>query len=160
MSEELFRSSLENQLPAVLARARAKVDHVVGGANGLLVVLDDNDCVPEVAQVRERLQQLAVVALVQADRRLVQDIEHAGEIGANLGGEADALPFTAGKGCRASVQREIADTDVVQEAEPVLNLPQHARGDERLALGELEGLEHVTRGADGQVDVLRHRRDP
>ena len=70
--EQLFRASLENQLSSVLARAWTKVDHVIGGANGLLVVLDDHHRVPEVAQVRERLEQLAVVALVQADRRLVR----------------------------------------------------------------------------------------
>src|SRR6185503_6350885 len=69
--EELFRAPLKNQLAAMLARAWTKVDHVIGGANGLLIVLDDHHRVPEVPEVRERLQQLAVVALVQADRRLV-----------------------------------------------------------------------------------------
>ena len=48
-------------------------------AHRLLVVLDDDHRVAEVAQALERLDQLRVVALVQADRRLVEDVEHAHE---------------------------------------------------------------------------------
>jgi len=39
-------------------------------------VLHDEDGVAEVAQPLERADQLAVVALMKADRRLVQDVQH------------------------------------------------------------------------------------
>ncbi len=43
-------------------------------------------------------QQLVVVPLVQADGRLVQDIQHPHEAAADLGGQADALALAAGQG--------------------------------------------------------------
>ena len=107
--------TLEDHVPAVLARARTEVDDVVGRANRLLVVLDDDDGVAEIAQARERRQQLAVVALMQADRRLVEHVQHAGEVRADLRGEPDALPFAAGQRRGAAIEREVADADVVQE---------------------------------------------
>src|SRR5580765_3031989 len=50
----------------VLARPGPHVDDPVGGAHHLLVVLDDEDRVPQFFQLLERLDQPAVVPLVQA----------------------------------------------------------------------------------------------
>src|SRR3546814_13661730 len=63
----LFRS--------VLAGAGTDVDDVVGDADRVLVVLDDDHRVAEVAQPDERVDEPTVVALVQADRRLVEHVE-------------------------------------------------------------------------------------
>jgi hypothetical protein len=52
---------------------------MVGGEDRLLVVLDHDDAVAEIAQTVEGLQQPGIVALMQPDRRLVEHIEHAGE---------------------------------------------------------------------------------
>ena len=46
--------ALEDHVPAVLAGAGAEIDHVVGGSDRLLVVLDDDHGVAEVAQPRQR----------------------------------------------------------------------------------------------------------
>ena len=59
------------------------------------VVLDDDDGVAEIAQRDQRREQARVVALVQPDRRLVEDVEHAGQPRADLGREADALALAA-----------------------------------------------------------------
>src|SRR5438094_6171150 len=72
---QLFRRALKNHVPAVLAGAGSEIDDVIGGANRLLVVLDDDHGVPEIPQPRERREQLAVVALMEADRRLVENVE-------------------------------------------------------------------------------------
>ncbi len=69
--------ALRDDPPAVLARAGAEVHEVVGGAHRLLVVLDHDHRVAEVAQPLQRGDQLRVVALVQADRGLVEDVQHA-----------------------------------------------------------------------------------
>ena len=61
------------------AGAGADIDHIIGDADGVLVVLDDDDGVAEVAQPLERVEQAGVVALVQPDRRLVEHVKHAGE---------------------------------------------------------------------------------
>ncbi len=66
------------------AGAGADVEHIVGGADGVLVVFDDDHGVAEVAQALEGFQKARIVALVQADRRLVEHVEHAGQAGADL----------------------------------------------------------------------------
>ena len=59
-------------------------------------MLDDDHRVADVAQLLQRLQQALVVALVQADRWLVEDVHDAGEAGADLRSESNPLRFTAG----------------------------------------------------------------
>ena len=88
------------------AGARTDIDDVVGGADRVLVMLDHDHGVAEVAQPLQRFHQPRVVALVQPDRRLVEHIEHAGQPRADLRGEPDALAFAAGQraGARASVR--------------------------------------------------------
>ena len=61
------------------AGAGPHIDHMVGGEDGLLVMLDHRRRVAHVAQRFERLQQPCIVALMQADRGLVQHIEYAGQ---------------------------------------------------------------------------------
>ena len=110
---------------------------VVGRPDRLLVVLDDDDGVAEIAQPRQRRQQLAVVALMQADRRLVEHVEHAGQVRADLRREPDALPFAARQRRRAAAERQVADADVVQEPQPLLNLAQDRSAMSALAIGQL-----------------------
>ena len=86
-----------DQLPAVLSRARPDVDHPVGRANGVLVVLDDDERVSQVAQPHQRPDQPVVVALVEPDRRLVEDVEHAHQARADLRRQPDALPLAPGR---------------------------------------------------------------
>ena len=118
-----------HDLAAVLARARADVDDPVGGADGVFVVLDDDERVAEVLELDEGVDEAAVVALVQADARLVEHVEHAGEAGADLGREADALRLAAGERRRRARQVEVAEADLEQELEPQPDLAQHLRRD-------------------------------
>ena len=138
--DQLLRRPLKDHLPAVLAGAGPEIDQVVGDANRLFVVLDDDDGVAEIAQVMQRAEQRAVVALVQSDRRLVEHVEHAGQVRANLRGQPDALPLASRQRRRAAAEREVADADVVEEPQPILNFLEHASGDQVLALAQLEPL--------------------
>ena len=74
--------------------AGADVDDVVGGADRLFVVFDDYHGVAQVAEAHERVYQLAVVPLVQADRRFVQYVQDAHQAAADLGRQSDALGLT------------------------------------------------------------------
>ncbi len=51
------RRALRHDLAAVRAGAGADVDHVIGRANGVFVVLDDDHGVADVAQVFQRAEQ-------------------------------------------------------------------------------------------------------
>ena len=122
-----------HDLAAVLAGARADVDDPVGGGDGVLVVLDDDQRVAEVAQPGEGLDQPVVVALVQPDARLVEDVEHADQPGPDLGGEPDALRLAAGQRAGRAVEAEVVEADVEQEPEPGVDLLDHPLGDLPLA---------------------------
>ena len=56
--------------------------------------------------------------LVQADRRLVQDVADADQAAADLRRQADALRFAAGQRAGLAVQRQVAQPDVEHESEP------------------------------------------
>ena len=99
---DLLRGAVGDEVAAVFAGSGAEVEDVVGVADGVFVVLDDEDGVAEVAEVFEGGDEALVVALVEADGGLVEDVEDAAEAGADLGGEADALAFAAGEGGGAS----------------------------------------------------------
>ena len=118
----VLRRAFRDDLAAVLARARPHVDEPVGGAHHLLVVLDDENGVAEIAEPLERRDQPAVVALVQSDRRLVEDVEDADELRSDLGREPKPLRLAAGERLRGAVELEVADADVVEERQPLADL--------------------------------------
>ena len=74
------RRARGDQFAAEPSGAGAEVDHVVGALDGLLVVLHHQHRVAQVAQLRQRVEQAAVVARVQADGGLVQHVEHAAQL--------------------------------------------------------------------------------
>src|SRR5688500_19865912 len=75
--------------------AGTEIDEVVSFPHRLLVMLDDNDRIAEVAQLAKRRQEARVVALMQSNRRLVEDVQHTNEARADLRREPDALSLTA-----------------------------------------------------------------
>ena len=155
---DLVGRALGDDVAAVDAGAGADVDHVVGGQDRVLVVLDHDHRVADVAQVLERLQQPRVVALVQADGGLVQHVQHAGQARADLRGQADALALAARQRAGRARQRQIVEADIDQELQPLADLLEDARGDLVLLLGELlrQLGEPVVGGADRHV---RHLAD-
>ena len=129
--------ALRDDVAAVDAGAGADIEHVVGGADGVFVVLDHDHSVAEVAQPAERFEEPRVVALMQADGGLVEHIEHAGQAGADLRGEANALALAARERARGARQREIFKPDIDQEAQPLADFLEHADGDLVLLRSEL-----------------------
>src|SRR2546430_157153 len=140
---------------AVPAGARAQVHDVVGRADGLLVVLDHEHRVADVAELLQGRQQSRVVALVQPDRGLVQDVEHADEPAPDLGGQPDALRLPAREGVRGAAEGEVFRADVAEEAEAIVHLLEDRPGDlgvqapgraavpaQRDALEELQRVRH------------------
>ena len=93
----LLDRSGADDLTAVNARSGADIHDKVRRSNGVLVMLNDNECIAEIPQILESFQKLFVITLVQADARLIEDIEHIDQLAANLCGKADALTLTARK---------------------------------------------------------------
>ena len=142
-----------DDLAAVQARARPHVDEPVGAAHHLLVVLDDDDGVADVAQPLERPDEARVVALVEADRRLVEDVEDADELRADLRREAEPLRLAARERRRRAIQGQVADADIVEERQALANLLQDPDADQLLGLGQVELSEEAER------PIHRHPRE-
>ncbi|SCF99209.1 hypothetical protein GA0115255_114852 [Streptomyces sp. Ncost-T6T-2b] len=151
--QQLLERAGVDDLAAVLTGAGADVHDPVGDLDGVLVVLDDDERVAHVAQPDQGFDQPVVVALVQADGRLVQDVQHADQAGADLGGQPDALGLAAGQGAGRAVQREVVQADVHQELQPFVDLLEHPLGDLLVAGVQLEAAEELGALAD------RHRGD-
>src|SRR3546814_2138442 len=113
------------------ARAGAHIDDIVGVADRILVMLDDDDGVAEVAEALQGREQPVVVALVEADARFVEDVEHTRQAAANLAGEADALALAAAQRAAGAVEVEIIEPDIVEEAEPLVDLFQDRLREDR-----------------------------
>ena len=84
------------------------------------------------------MQEAIVIARVEADGRLVQDIEDAAKAGTDLRRQPDALPLPPGQRCRAAPQRQIADADIVEEPQPLLNLFEDPFGDGVTVRGSID----------------------
>ena len=109
----------------MLARARTDVHDPVRGADRLLVVLDDEDGVAKIAHAEERSDQSSVVSLMQADRGLVEDVQHSHKPRADLRREPDALCLAAGERGRRTVHRQVVEPHVDEEAEAGPDLLQN-----------------------------------
>ena len=127
--QDLRRRSLGDDLAAMDAGAGADVEHVIGLQDRILVMLHHDHGVAEVAQALEGDEQALVVALVQADRGLVEHVEHAREAGADLARQADALALAARQGAGGARERQVFETHIDQEGQPLANLLQDPAGD-------------------------------
>ncbi len=137
------------------AGAGADVEDVVGQQDGVLVMLDHDHGIAQVAKPLQRVEQAGVVALVQADRGLVEHVEHTRQARADLRGQADALALAAGQRAGGAGQREIVEADVEQEGEALADLFQDAAGD--LVLLRVERVGHGLEPFAGLLD--RQLRD-
>jgi hypothetical protein len=92
---DLFRRSLRHEAAALFAYPGPEVDHPVGAADEVQVVLDDDDRVPGVLQAVEQGDQARGVGRVQARRRFVEQVE-----GAPARAPALGVIFSGGSGGR------------------------------------------------------------
>ena len=113
--------------------------------------------VADVAQPLERVDQPRVVALVEADRRLVEDVEHADELRADLRREPQPLRLAARERRRRAVEREVADADVVEERQPLADLLHDPVPDQLLGRRQVELVEEAERARDRHLRELVDR---
>ena len=146
-----------NDPAARLTRAGTDIHDPVGSLHRLLVVLDDDERVAQVAQALERRDELAVVALVQADRRLIQNVEDTDEAGADLRGQADTLCLASRQCARTARERQVGQAHVNEEGQAGLDLGEDGCRDSARTLLEFDGREELTCLQDGHVGQLGDR---
>jgi len=136
---------------------------------GLASTSDDHR-VAEVAQAPERREEPVVVALVQPDARLVEDVEHADEPGADLRRQPDALRLAPGERLGRAVHGQVVEPDVHEEAEPLAHLLEDRGGDlgvearapvaaDRDGLGEGERVGDGLLGERADVEAVDRDRE-
>ena len=118
-----------HHVPAADARPRPEIDDVVRRPHRVFVVLDDDHGVALVAELGQGGQQAVVVAGMQADRRLVEDVEHAHQAAADLPGQPDPLHLAAGERGGGAIEREIIQPHVLEELQPAANFLDRLGGD-------------------------------
>ncbi len=129
--------------PAVDSGAGAQVDQVFGAADGFLVVLDHHHRVPFALELAQGIEQHAVVAGMQADGRLVENVADPPQVGAQLRGQADALGLAPREGRRRPVEAQIAQADLLEEGQPRAQLGEDVAGDLGLAPGQRHRSEKI-----------------
>ena len=136
-----------------MPRARPKIHHPVRASHRVFIVFHHDDRIAHIPQSAQRVEQSAVVAVMQANRRLVQHVRHPDQAGADLTRQANALCLAPGQGRRRAIQREIIQPHVQQKSQPPDNFLQCVLGDPRLHFGQFERNKKSVRLGD------RHRRD-
>src|SRR5262249_29628350 len=111
--------------------------------------------VAHVAEPTEALEQPLVIAGVQPDGRLVENVQDADQPRTDLARQADSLGFAARKRRGGAVERQVMKAYVEQEAEPAANLFEQLGGNRLLNLVKclLHGAARREAGrqvADGQ----------
>ena len=86
---------MEDHFTALATCPRTDVHDPVGTAHHVLIVFDDDDRVTQIAQFLEGVDEAFVVALMEADAGLVEDVEHIHQLRTDLCGKTDALALTA-----------------------------------------------------------------
>ncbi len=92
-AQHLAQRSLCHDFASTRTGAGTEIENVIRGADRLLVVLDDDDGIPQIAQTKERLQKARVVALMKTDAWFIEDVKNTRESGADLRGEPNTLRF-------------------------------------------------------------------
>ena len=87
-----------------------------------------NSELPGGLQPVERPQQRLGVGRVQPRGRLVEHVDHAEQVGADLGGQPQPLELARREGGRAPLQREVAEPEVEQDGEPRRRGPGRSAG--------------------------------
>ena len=157
LAHDFLGRAMRDQISAMASGAGAEVDHVIRAANGFFVVLDHQHGVAQIAQIFQRGQQPAIVAMMQADGRLVQHIEHAAQLRANLRRQPNALAFAAGESRRRAVERNVVQSNGIQKLQPLDNFMHDASGDVFFAPRELDSLRHFQRPRNRQRREIGNR---
>ena len=120
--------ALEHHLATGRSGARAEVDDMVGDRDRLWFVLDDQHGIALVTQLPQQAVHPFDVVRVQADRRLVEHIGDVRERRAEVADHLGALGLAARQRARRAIEREVAQPDLRERVEKVLQ-PGEQRND-------------------------------
>ena len=147
---------------AVVARARTQVDHPVGPANDIQVVLDDDHRPSVVDQSVQQADEVVDILHVEAGGRLVEDIDL--RVAGHLDRQLQPLPLAAGERVELLAEGEVPqahigealehDADRFLGEEVASLLDRHGQG-----LDDIPPAEAVLEDVVGVATALAHLAD-
>ena len=117
-------------------------------------MLYDNKGIAYITQVLERSYKLIVVTLVEADWRLIENIQHADKRRAYLGCKPYSLAFTARECACWAGESQILKSYALQKSESCINLLDNSLADNRFLFGKLKTTEEFKCIWHGKVGKL------
>ncbi len=141
----------KEQPAAEFAGTGAEIEDVVGGGDGVRVVLDDEDGVAEIAQGFQDVDEALGVSRMKADGWFIENVERADEMRPERSGKLDALRFAARKCGGEAIEGQVVKTDFIEELQASADLFQDSFGDFALRFGEDQRGEEFPRFLDGEL---------
>ena len=127
---------------------------MVGCAHGLLIMLYYDQRVSEISQFLQCPDQLGVVPLMQADARLIKNIENAHQARADLRCKTDPLAFTAGERSCSAGKRQVSKSYADKESKTRPNLLDDSLGNQHFFLAELLLIKKAQCVRHGEIGKL------
>ena len=94
LADFLIRT-LGNDLAAVLSCSWAEVENAIRREHYVRIVLDYQDCVPQIPEIMQDLDQPMCIPAVEADRGLIKHVERSHQTRAKGGRKLNSLRFAA-----------------------------------------------------------------
>ncbi len=138
--DEFFGCALCNHGSTEFPGARTNLQQVVCFFNRFFVMLHHEHGVTQITQLRERGDQSAVIALVQANRGFIKHVQDSLQCGTNLRGQADTLRFSTGECCSRARHSEVLQAHVLQEGEARDNLCENFFDDRVVVIRKRHGV--------------------
>ena len=130
---------------------RADIHDIVRQTNCIFIVLDHYHGIADVAKVFEGAQQTIVIALMQADRRLIKDVKNTHQARADLAGQTDTLRLAAGQCVSTAIQRQIIEAHIHQKLQAFANFFQNFVCNLAATPGQAQRAEIFSGIANGHV---------
>src|SRR5262249_27566573 len=96
-----------DHLPAMLTGPWPQVENAITLPNDFRVVFHHHDGILILLQVVQNLHETAAITRVQADARLIQDVQRVDQRGPQRRGQVDALYLASGEGARLALQCQV-----------------------------------------------------
>ena len=95
----ILGSTCRHNLSAVASGSRSYINYPVRSIHGILIMLDNDQCIAKIPQMLERCKQLVVIPLMKADAWFVEYIADTHQSRTYLCRQPDTLCFSSRKRC-------------------------------------------------------------
>jgi hypothetical protein len=97
--------------------ARTELDEVVGASERFFVMLDENEGVSKVAEMKEKVEESRVIGGMKTDAGFIEYVEDSSEAAADLSGEACTAGFPSRKSVHGTIEGDVSKTELLKKTE-------------------------------------------